>query len=99
MTELNTLLRVPDDFDITSIKSGCEYSVELPRERTIPLHIALLFIHKDWNFYGYAVAHSVTAQDRKTIVTFEVLTLFTPDERSLYKNKFVEAGKKTGEVT
>ena len=99
MVELNTLLRPPaSTFDFSHIELGKRYVAILDRERAFPLRIAILLIDGDWKFYGYAVAHSILVKDKKTEITFEVLTLFTPAEQLLYKNKFIEAGKMTGEV-
>lgn len=97
--ELNTLLRPPADFDFDSLKIGERHTVILERERAFPLHIAILLIDKNWNFYGYAVAHSAVVADKKTKIEFEMLTLFTKEEQELYKNKFIEAAKLTGEVS
>lgn len=96
--ELNTLLRPPAPFDFDELAIGNTYTVTLERERAFPLHIAVLLIDAEWNFYGYAVAHSALLKDKKTTIDFEVLTLFSPEERLLYKSKFIEAAKKTGEV-
>jgi hypothetical protein len=96
--ELNTLLRPPSDFDFSSLALHQKYTVTLERERSFPLHIALLLIDKDWNFYGYCVAHSAVVKNNKTEIEFEVLTLFSVAERQLYQQKFIEAGKLTGEV-
>lgn len=99
LVELNTLLRPPVDFDFYALSVGQIYTVTLEKERVFPLHIAILIIDKDWNFYGYAVAHSAEVENTKTEVTFEVLTLFSESEKRLYKEKFIEAAKKTGEVS
>lgn len=96
--ELNTLLRPPSPFDFTSLAIGNKYTVTLERERAFPLHIAILLIDADWNFYGYAVAHSAFLKDKKTTIEFEVLTLFTKEEQAIYQKRFIEAGKRTGEV-
>ncbi|MCX6731116.1 MAG: hypothetical protein NTZ55_04670 [Candidatus Roizmanbacteria bacterium] len=96
--ELNTLLRPPEPFNFSSLAVGNKYTVTLERERAFPLHIAILLIDANWNFYGYAVAHSAFLKDKKTTIEFEVLTLFTKEEQSIYQRKFVEAGKLTGEV-
>ena len=96
--ELNTLLRPPKDFDFKSIVIGKKYTVVLNKERAFPLHIAILLIDADWNFYEYAVAHSALVKDQKTQIEFEMLTLFTPEEKKLYKEKFIAAAKITGEV-
>ncbi len=96
--ELNTLLRPPSGFDFQNIELNKKYTVTLERERAFPLHIAVLLIDKDWNFYGYAVAYSAHVKDKQTIVEFELITQFTPEEQQLYRNKFIEAGKITGEV-
>ncbi len=68
------------------------------RERAYPLHIAVLLITPDWDFLGYVVAHSMKNNDQKCEIEFEVLSLFNEQERTLYKEKFIEAGKKAGEV-
>jgi len=99
MIELNTLLRPPQDFDFNSLAVGKKYLITLDRERAFPLHIAICLIDKDWNFYGYCVTHSVLIQGKKTKIEFEMLTLFSPEEKKLYREKFIEAGKMTGEVT
>jgi len=44
------------------------------------------------------VAHSSRVYDQKTELDVEMLSLFTPVEQRMYKDRFVEAGKKTGEV-
>jgi len=96
--ELNTLLRPPSPFEFTTLTVGNKYIVTLERERAFPLHIAVLLIDADWNFYGYAVAHSALLKDKKTTIEFEILTLFSKEEQALYQKKFIEAGKLTGEV-
>jgi len=96
--ELNTLLRPPSGFDFKSLVLGNKYTVILENERAFPLHIAILLIDKEWNFYGYAVAHSAYVKDKKTQIKFEMITMFKPEEQKLYQQKFIEAGKLTGEV-
>lgn len=98
MVELNTLLRPSEPFDFTCIELGKRYVTILERERAFPLHIAILLIDKDWRFYGYCMAHSIVVKDKVTEITFEVLTLFAPEEQLLYRKKFIEAGEITGEV-
>ena len=98
LTELNTLLGLPKDFDVSSLKVGDRYTITKDRERAFPLHIAILIVTSDWNFLGYAVAHSMKNFNQKCEIEFEVISLFTPDEQNLYKAKFLEAAKVTGEV-
>jgi hypothetical protein len=97
-TEINTLLKLPKDFSTQALKIGQTYTVTKEKERVFPLHIVLLLVGDDWTFYGYCVVHSSAIQNNKTTLTFELLSLFTSDERELYKTKFLEAAKKTGEV-
>lgn len=99
MVELNTVLRLPKDFDASQLHVGTRYVVVKERERVFPLHVAILIVDCEWNFYGYAVAHSAVIGDLKTEIEFEVLSLFTMQEQAMYKSKFLEAAKKTGEVT
>lgn len=98
LVELNTLLGLPNDFDTTTLVVGQQYTIFKDRERAFPLHVAILMVDADWNFYGYAVAHQIVVKNQKTEITFEVLSLFTLDQRTLYKEKFLEAAKRTGEV-
>ena len=95
---MNTLFRPPSRFDFSSLVSGERYTVTLDKERAFPLHLAILLIDKEWNFYGYCVAHSAVVKEQKTIIEFEMLTKFSLDEQKLYREKFLEAGKMTGEV-
>jgi hypothetical protein len=98
MIELNTLLGVPKDFDTSTFAVGKRYTILKDRERAFPLHIAMLIVDSEWNFYGYCVAHSALVKDQKTEIEFEVLSLFTPEEQAVYKRRFIEAAKNTGEV-
>jgi hypothetical protein len=95
IVELNTLLGLPKGFDTSTLVEGQRYKISKDRERAFPLHVAILIVDSEWNFYGYAVAHSIVVKDQKTEIEFEVLILFTPDQRKLYKEKFTEAAKKT----
>ena len=98
MTELNTLIGLPNDFDTSILTIGNEYTIIKERERTFPLHIAMLIVDHDWNFYGYGVAHSLFSTNGKSELKFTVLSLFTKEEQQLYKTKFLEAANQTGEI-
>jgi len=98
IVELNTMLGLPKDFDVSNLKVGNHYSVLKDRERAFPLHIAILIVDSLWNFYGYAVAYRIEVKNQKTNIEFEVLSLFDPEEQKLYKNNFLAAAKLTGET-
>lgn len=98
MTELNTLIGLPKDFDPATLKVGETYSILKERERSFPLHIAMLLVDSQWNFYGYAKADSLFSKGGKSILEFTVISLFSPEEREIYKRNFVAAAKETGEV-
>jgi hypothetical protein len=98
LVELNTLLGVPRDFNISTLIVGHHYTIIKERERAFPLHIAMLIVDSEWNFYGYAMALSIIVKDHLTQIEFEVLSLFTPEESQLYKNNFLKAAKITGEI-
>ncbi len=98
ITELNTLLRPHVTFDFTSLVIGKTHTTTIDRERTFPLHIAILLVDNAWNFYGYAVVEKITNWEKKAELTFRMLTLFSEDEKRLYKEKFLEAAQLTGEA-
>ena len=98
LIELNTLLGLPKDFDVASLKIGGRYTITKDRERAFPLHIAILIVTSGWDFIGYAVARSMKNYDQKCDIEFEVISLFKPEEQATYKTKFLEAAKFTGEV-
>ena len=90
LVELNTLLGVPKDFDVTSFAVGKYFTILKDRERAFPLHLAILLIYSNWNFYGYCVAHSAIVKSRQTEIEFEVISLFSPEEQKLYKKMRLE---------
>ena len=98
VVELNTLLGLPKDFDASTLIVGKQYTIIKDRERAFPLHVAILIVDREWNFFGYAVAHQIVVKDQKTEINFEVLSLFTSEQKVLYKEKFIEAARMTGEV-
>lgn len=98
ITEINSLVRFPGDFDLSTLKNGLIVDLVLERERVLPMRIALLYFHTDWNFLGYCRVLELTQKDGKTYLKVEVLTVFTKEEQDTYKAKFVEAGKFTGEA-
>lgn len=98
MTEISSLVRFPGDFDLSTLKNGLIVELTLERERVLPLRIALLYFHTDWNFLGYCRVLEITQKDGKTYMKVEVLTVFTEEEQKIYKDKFIEAGKFTGET-
>lgn len=98
IVELNTLLGLPKDFDTDSLKQGTIYKIIKDRERAFPLHIAVLIVDNDWNFYGYCRVNSALVQNHKTEFEFEVISLFTNEEKEIYKRRFLEAATFTGEI-
>jgi len=98
MTELNTLIGFPKEFDPRKLEVSKTYTIIKERERSFPLHIAMLMVDSDWNFYGYAVVNSLFSTDGKSTLKFTVLSLFNKDESKLYKEKFIFAAKQTGEI-
>lgn len=96
--EVNALVRIPNDFDLSTLKVGKDYGVVNERERITPLHIALLMIDKDWNFLGYCAVNSAVVKDLKTVYQLKVISLFTPEEQKLYRDKFLYAAGITGEL-
>jgi len=98
MVELNTLLGLPKDFDPKGLAIGNRYIIVKDRERAFPLHIAILVVDADWNFYGYAITHSAVISNNQTRLEFEVLSLFSSDQQILYRQNFLTAAKLTGEV-
>lgn len=97
MTELNTLIGLPKDIS-EKLEVGKTYTIVKDRERSFPLHIAMLVVDSDWNFYGYAVVNTLFSKEGKSTLEFTMLSLFSKEEKKLYKDKFIFAAKKTGEV-
>lgn len=100
LTELNTLLKLPKgSVDVANLAIGKTFTILKDRERSFPLHIAMLLVDDDWNFLGYCVVHEAILKNKQTSLTFEILSLFTPEQQLFYKQNFLEAAKKTGEVS
>ncbi|MCL5091011.1 MAG: hypothetical protein M1514_03315 [Patescibacteria group bacterium] len=97
-TELNTLLGLPADFDTKKLVVGERYQITRERERCFPLHLAILMVTHDWNFLGYAFAHSIVVKDFQTVIEFEVISLFSSEMQKIYRDNFLFAAKITGEI-
>lgn len=65
MTEINSIVRFPGDFDFKALKTGFIVDLTLERERVLPLRIASLYFHTDWNFLGYCRVLSIKQADAK----------------------------------
>lgn len=98
MTELNTLIGLPNGFIPQTLEVGKTYSIIKQRERSFPLHIAMLLVDSQWNFYGYAVVNSLHSKSGNSTLEFTVLSLFNEEERMLYKRNFIYAAKITKEI-
>ena len=98
LTELNILLGLPKDFDVKVLVVGGKYTIIRDSERAFPLHIAILMVTPNWDFLGYVVANSMKNFNQKCEIEFEVISLFPELEQKIYKDKFLEAAKITGEV-
>lgn len=96
--EVNTLVRLPEEIVKVGLSVGQKAVITPERERLVPLHIALLMIDKDWNFLGYCRVNWAEIKDQKTKLEVEVLSLFNPEEQKIYKDKFSQAAKITGEI-
>ena len=98
IAELNTLLRVAKGTTYKDYEVGKTYTITVPRERFFPLHIAILMIDEKWEFFGYCVVHSSKIENQQTVLNFEVLSIFSREERDIYTKRFAEVAKKTGEI-
>jgi len=85
MTELNTLIGLPKGFQTDTLMIGKTHTILKDRERSFPLHIAMLLVDSDWNFYGYAVVNSLFSKAGKSTLEFTVLSLFNEGEKSFIK--------------
>ena len=98
--EVNTLLRLPKgNLEASKFEVGKVYSVEKDNERIFPVHTAMLLEGSDDIFYGYCEAISALVKNKKTIIEFKILSLFTPEERDIYTKRFREAAMQTGEIS
>jgi hypothetical protein len=98
MTELNTLLKLPKNFPFETLAVGKTYEIIKEKERSFPLHIAILTVANDWTFLGYSVANEAVVKNHQTKLVFTVLSLFPKDQQKIYTNNFLTAAKITGEL-
>lgn len=98
ITELNTLIGLPKDFDISQLEVSKKYTIIRDRERSFPLHIAMLMVTPDWDILGYATVHSMKNYNKRCELEFEVISIFNDSDKKIYKARFLEAAKVTGEV-
>lgn len=98
ISEINTLIRLPRDFDCNGLEVNKSYSISKDRNRIYPVGIAILIVDSDWNFYGYGKITSSNIHKDHTEIEFSVLSVFSTEEAAVFKDKFLEAAHQTGEI-
>ena len=95
----NNLIKLPENtIDQKSLKIGDIVNVKKTGQRTIPTGLAFLVADHDWTFLGYGVVLKLETSPEYSLFTVKILSLFNPDEQLIYKKRFLEAGKLTGEI-
>ncbi|MDP3093783.1 MAG: DUF2584 family protein [bacterium] len=97
--EINTMLRLgksdvkPDDLQI-----GKQYTISRSNIRIYPTDMAILLLSEDWTVLGYCAIRKTLVSGKDMEITFEILSLFAPDEQKIYTTRLKEALTTTHEI-
>ena len=90
--EINTMLRLgksdvkPEDFQI-----GKQYTIFKSNIRIYPTDMAILLLSEAWMVLGYCAIRKTVVSGKDMEITFEILSLFNPDEQEVYTTRLKEA--------
>jgi len=88
--EINTILKLPKNFDLKKIKKGSKHHIVKIGERFIPINKPLEFCDFNHKYIGKIQVTSLTLQKNKTILEFKVLKLFNDIESEVFSKAFIK---------
>lgn len=88
--EINTILKLPENFNIKKIKKGSTLHVVKNGEHFLPINKPLEFCDFNYRYLGKVEITSLTLQKDKTILDVKVLTVFTDTESEVFSKAFIE---------
>ncbi len=87
--EINTILKLPQNFNLKKIKKGGTYRIAKNGEHFIPLKV-IEFCDFNYKYIGKAQILSLTLQKDKTTIDFKVLTIFSDTESEVFSKAFIK---------
>ena len=88
VTKLMGLLTFEDDF-VGSIEVGKIYTVKKSGYRIVPFQVPMELADANFKYLGKAKVIKVVVESDFTIITFEVLKVFTEEESRVYSANFI----------
>ena len=95
--EINSLLKIlKTDNILPDLQVGKTYTLKKDNTRLYMVDVPMVLVDEDWYSYGYAVVKKLSWIGKEVEVSFEVLSLFTPEESKVHTDKLIEALKLSG---
>lgn len=90
IVEINTILKLPKNFNLKKIKKGSTFHVVKDGEHFLPINKPLEFCDFNYSYIGKIEIKSLTLQKNKTILDFKVLKIFTDTESEVFSKAFIK---------
>lgn len=88
--EINSLLKLPSGFDVSSLNEGDVFTIEKTGERLYPLHKPVEFCDCEYRYLGKLQVNSLTLEKDKTILEVKILKIFTPQEQEVFSKAYIK---------
>ncbi|MBI3984669.1 MAG: DUF2584 family protein [Candidatus Levybacteria bacterium] len=88
--EINTILKLPKNFNLKKIKKGSKHHIVKQGERFIPINKPLEFCDYNYRYIGKLMIYSLTLVKNKTIIDFKVLKVFSKEESDVFSKAFIK---------
>ncbi len=90
IVEINTILKLPKNFNLKKIKKGSMFHVVKNGEHFLPINKPLEFCNFNYRYIGKIQITSLTLQKNKTILDVKVLKVFTDIESEVFSKAFIK---------
>ncbi len=95
--ELNTMLRLQKSEEpAEGFVVGNKYLSVKNNVRLYPTDLAILLLQEDWNAVGYCAIRKVILEGSNMELSFEILSLFTNEEKEVITRTMLEGLKQGG---
>jgi len=86
---VNCLLVLPAEFDTAQLRAGETYTIEKDGVRLFPIGVPLEVCTSRHQYLAKIKVTVLTLTPERTVISFIVLKLFSPEESRVYSDNFV----------
>lgn len=88
--ELNSVFKLPKNFDVDSIKEGNTMQVEKSGEHLYLLYNPIELCDSNYRYLGKIIVRRLTLEKNKTLADIEIIKLFSEEESRVFTQAFIK---------